>query len=442
LARNSLEGKDKSQLSDKERIRDFQRKIYLKAKQEKSFRFYILYDKIKTKRFLIESFIRVRKKKGTAGIDGITFEWIAEYGVEKYLDEIQKELEMNTYRPSAVLRTYIPKANGKMRPLGIPTIKDRIVQMSCKMVIEPIFEADFENCSYGFRPKRSAKDAIRKIKENLKSKKTEIMDADLKSYFDTIPHDKLMILVGQRISDKYLLKLIKMWLKAPVVENNKYSGGKKSKKGIPQGGVISPLLANIYLNLLDKIVNKENGIFKQYGIEIVRYADDFILMGSNLCKAVTGKVKYVLDRMDLKINDEKTKVINAYKEAFDFLGFTVRYDRGKKYNGMYWNIMPSRKSCKKIRENMKQLFRVSRHWNPYYLVQELNWRTRGWINYFTIPGVSYTTNARYDMRWYLYRKIWNHYRRKSQKKCKLYHKAFDYLIERYRLINPIKYSLV
>jgi len=238
-----------------EKIRDFQRKIYRKAKQEKEFRFYILYDKIISKRFLLGAYYRVKKNDGKPGVDGVSFEDIENEGLDSFIDELHKELKDKSYKPSPVMRVYIPKANGKQRPLGIPTIKDRVVQMSCKLVIEPIFEADFEDNSYGFRPERKAADAIKAIKENLEDGKTEVYDADLSSYFDTIPHDKLMYLVGRRISDKHTLNLIKKWLKAPIKEDGKILGGKKNKQGTPQGGVISPLLANIYLNLMDKLIN-------------------------------------------------------------------------------------------------------------------------------------------------------------------------------------------
>ena len=349
----NLQKKPKSQMSDLERIRDFQRKLYLKAKQDKSFRFYVLYDKIRLMRFLKEAYKRVKSNKGRSGIDGISFKDIEGYGEEKYIREIQKELEEKTYRPSPVLRVYIPKANGKKRPLGIPTIKDRIVQMSCKLVIEPLFEADFEDSSYGFRPKRSGKDAIIKIKEYLKTGRKEILDGDLKSCFDNIPHDKLLILIGKRISDKNVLHLIKMWLKASIVEDNEIKGGKKNKKGIPQGGVISPLLANIYLHLIDKIVNKENGLFKMLGINIVRYADDFILIGRKIRREVVDYLNEILVKMEVGINEEKTKLINAEKESFDFLGFTIRHDND--LNGRrkkYWNIMPSKKAEKGVRNNI------------------------------------------------------------------------------------------
>ncbi len=232
---NDLQMESKEPKSTEEKVRDFQRKLYLKAKQEKNFRFYVLYDKIRDIRFLGEAYRRVKASQGSPGFDGVTFHQIENSGLDEFLKNIQEELEKKTYRPSPVLRVYIEKANGKLRPLGIPTIKDRVVQMSCKMVIEPIFEADFEESSYGFRPKRSAQDAIKAIKENLKAGRTEVLDADLSAYFDTIPHDKLLILIGKRISDKNVIHLIKMWLKAPVIEEGKISGGKGNDRGTPQG---------------------------------------------------------------------------------------------------------------------------------------------------------------------------------------------------------------
>lgn len=428
--------------SDAERIRDFQRKLYLKAKQEKEFKFYVLYDKIRGYRFLMEAYKRVKSNKGACGIDGMTFDKIEEYGIEKYINEIQDELAKFTYKPSPVKRVYIPKGNGKTRPLGIPTIRDRIVQMSCKMVIEPIFEADFEDSSYGFRPKRSASNAIGNIKENLKSGKTEIVDADLSQYFDTIPHDKLLILIGKRISDKNVLHLIKMWLKSPIWENGKISGGKKNKKGTPQGGVISPLLANIYLHLLDKIVNKSNGIFEKLGIKIVRYADDFVLMGNKITQEVINNLKHILNRMELVINKEKSKIINARLSSFDFLGFTFRFDKdifGKKTK--YWNIFPSKKAFKKLRNSISCLLKSSGHLSPKLISTELNLILRGWLNYFTIPNVSYTAISRKKLRYYLWYKLKQYYKRKSQRKSKLYNlNAFDVLIEKYGMINPLKYS--
>jgi len=434
----------KPSLNDGEKIRDFQRKLYRKAKQEKGFRFYVLYDKVRSMRFLREAYRRVKENRGNPGVDGVTYEQIEEAGLEEYLQEIRKELEERSYKPSPVLRIYIPKSNGKRRPLGIPTIKDRIVQMSCKMVIEPIFEADFEDSSYGFRPKRSAHQAIRVIKGHLQEGRTEVFDADIKSYFDSIPHSKLMIVIGKRISDRNVLHLIKMWLKSPILEDGKMKGGKKNKFGTPQGGVISPLLANIYLHLLDKIVTKMVGIFNRLGVKIVRYADDFVLMGNEIPDYLISKLEQILHRMELKLNKEKSKLIDARYKSFDYLGFTIRYDKdlyGR--DKRYWNIIPSKKSNKKLRENIKTTLKALGNKSPEKIAYELNNKIRGWINYFTIPKVSYSQKAKRDLRYYLFKRIHRYYSRKSQRKSKLFNqKAFDVLVHKYRLIDPSKYSCV
>lgn len=438
----ALQKRPKSRKSDEEKIRDFQRKLYLKAKQEKEFRFYVLYDKVRMMRFLREAYKRVKANRGSPGIDGITFKWIEDNGLEEYLHKIHEELAEKRYKSSPVLRVYIPKANGKTRPLGIPTIRDRIVQMSCKMVIEPIFEADFEDSSYGFRPNRSAQQAIGKIKEHLKAGRTEVFDADLSSYFDTIPHSKLMILMGKRISDKNVLHLIKMWLKAPISEDGKMKGGKKNKYGTPQGGVISPLLANIYLHLLDKIVNKMTGIFNETGVKIVRYADDFVLLGRKIPAMVLEKLICLLEKMELRLNEEKSKLIDAKDNSFDFLGFTIRYEKSRYERGRrYWNIIPSKKSNKRIREKIGTYLKTHGHLPPEILVADLNKIIRGWINYYTIPKVSYPRKSKGDLRYYLFQRVYRYYKRKSQRKSKLYgRKAFDVLVKKYGLIDPTKYA--
>lgn len=441
---NNLIMNQHQKLNDAERIREFQRKLYLKAKQEKEFKFYALYDKVTSSRFLHESYRRVKKNGGSSGVDNVSFKQIEEQGLDEYLKNIHEELKNFTYKPSAVKRVYIPKANGKQRPLGIPTIKDRIVQMSCKMVIEPIFEADFKNCSYGFRPKRSASMAIEAIRKHIKEGKIEILDADLTAYFDTIPHNKLMILVEQRISDRHILKLIRMWLKAPISENNRISGGKKNKYGTPQGGVISPLLANIYLHLLDTIVNKPGRIFEKCGISMVRYADDFVLMGEKITKDCIKELQHILKRMELQLNTEKSKLLNAVDTSFDFLGFTFRHDRdlyviGKKY----CNIIPSCKSMKKIKEKLGSCLKKHIHYPPELLIRDINAIERGWINYFSIKGISYPKVALKEIRFYLSQRLRRYFKRKSQRRCKLYnHGDFEWLVKQYGLIDPTKYKLV
>ena len=259
--------KKRKDMTSQERVRLLQLKLYLKAKQESDYKFYILYDKLFHVHILEEGYKRSKSKNGSPGIDKQSFADVEKYGRAKFLAEIGEELRTRTYKPQAVKRVWIDKENGGQRPLGIPTIKDRVVQQACKIVIEPIFEADFDDSSHGFRPKHSAKDAIIEIKNNLKTGKQVVYDADLSKYFDTIPHDKLEIVLKERISDPRVLHLIKLWLKVPIVEEDgKYTGGKSNTKGTPQGGVISPLLANIYMNLLDRIVNNPNGYFSKRGI--------------------------------------------------------------------------------------------------------------------------------------------------------------------------------
>ena len=435
-----LQERRKSQISDKERVRDFQRKLYLKAKREPGFRFYVLYDKVRLLHFLREAYRRVKANGGSAGIDGVSFTEIEDYGVAKYLSEISESLANHSYKPSAVKRVYIPKANGQKRPLGIPTIKDRIVQMSCKLVIEPIFEADFEDSSYGFRPKRSSKDAVTAIKSHLKQGKAEVFDADLSQYFDTIPHDKLLIVIGKRISDRNVIHLIKLWLKAPVSEDGKMSGGKRNKLGTPQGGVISPLLANLYLHLLDKLVNSKE-MFRRLGIKIVRYADDFILIGRQIPQEILDYVERILTRMGLKLNLEKSRKVNAYEESFDYLGFTFRYDRGQlDWKKKYWHIEPGMKSQNKVREHLRDYFSANRYKAMPEFVPGLNSILRGWMNYYHIPQVSYCRKTFNRLQWHLNKSLYFHYRKKSQRVSKLYRRyGFDGIVNRFGMIDPSKY---
>ena len=432
-------------MSDKERVRDFQRKLYQKAKQEETFRFYVLYDKVRLPHFLRESYKRCKANRGVAGVDGMTFEDVEVYGVDKFLAEIGEELENRTYKPQPVLRVYIAKANDKTRPLGIPVIKDRILQMAVKLVIEPIFEADFEDSSYGFRPCRSAGDAVREIKQKLQEGKGEVFDADLSAYFDTIPHKELLQLIGKRISDKNVLHLIKMWLKAPVMENGRLTGRRKNKLGTPQGGVISPLLANIYLHELDKAVNREEGVFYQCGIKIIRYADDWVLMAKRMSQRALDYLNKLLKKMKLKLNEDKSRMVNAFDESFDFLGHTFRLDDdilGRKFR-KYWNVEPSRKSQLKVRDKIREYLRHNGHKPPQDVANDLNTITRGWINYFTIKGVTYPGRAKRDLRYYLRGKLTRYYKRKSQRKCKLYNQgAFKVLVSRYGLIDPSKHALI
>lgn len=423
-----------------DKIRDFQRKIYRKAKQEPEFRFYTLYDKIHQTDFLHVAYNLVKVSKGCSGLDGVSFRDIEKDGLEAFISQLQTELRERIYRPSMVKRVLIPKANGKMRPLGIPTIRDRVVQMSCKLVIEPIFEADFEESSFGFRPKRSSQDAIKQIKSHLRSGHTQVYDADLSQYFDTIPHNKLLQLVGKRISDQKVLHLLKLWLKTPVSEDGKITGGKKNKVGTPQGGVISPLLANIYLNLLDKLVRSHKAFG---GIEIVRYADDFVLMGKQVGASVLRNLRFLLDRMELCINEEKSKLLNSLHERFDFLGFSFRYDRSLyDKGGYYWNLLPSQQSMNNVRTKIKTLLVTNSHQRAEIVINQLNPLLRGWLNYFSIEGVSYTKLSCRQLKIYLRGSLYRHQKRKSQKyRYEYCQSTLRRWIKEHNLIDPEKYPI-
>jgi len=425
-------------LSDEERVCKFQRSIYQKAKQEKEFKFYRLYDKIHLPYFLRNAWNKVKENRGAAGIDNLEIADIEKQGVEEFLQAIETELKNKTYRPQGVRRVWIEKENGKLRPLGIPTIKDRVVQQSCKMVIEPIFEADFSENSFGFRTDKSAQGAIKAIKEHLKAGKTDVYDADLSSYFDTIPHDKLMKVLEERISDHDVLRLIKSWLQAPIHENKKISGGKSTKTGTPQGGVISPLLANIYLNLFDRNVEKQGSIFEKAGIKIVRYADDFVLMGKAITDESKEKTKQLIGKLGLTINEEKTRHIKATeKGGFDFLGFNIRYDKSQYNKGQsYWNIHPSKKKEKKFRSKIKEYLTTKLTRPIQEVVKGLNERIRGHYNYYTIPKVSYLRNETSRFRNYLEMKLYRYARRKSQRACKGYgYNVYEHLRDHFGLID-------
>jgi RNA-directed DNA polymerase len=432
----------RNEIPDAERVSILQEKLYQKAKQERKYKFYVLYDKMFIPYMLREAWKSVKSNDGTPGVDGQSIADVETYGLDKYLLELGEDLRKQSYRPQAVKRVMITKENGGQRPIGIPVVRDRIAQSVCKMILEPIFEADFEDVSYGFRPGRSTKDAMKAVKENLKEGMTEVYDADLSKYFDTIPHDKLQIVLKERIADPRILKLITQWLKVPVYEAGEYKSGKGNNKGTPQGGVISPLLANIYLHLIDRIVNDPKKMFWSKGIRIVRYADDFVLMGKTLPKQVIDKLQSLLGRMGLTLNETKTRQIDARQESFNFLGFTVRYDRdlqGRKTK--YWNIIPSKKSEQKVRVKIKDYLDTHGHYKALEIANGINAITRGWMNSFEIQGVSYTAMSKRRLRYYLYTSLYQYFNRKSQRKSRLYgQRAFEVLVTKHGLIDPTKYA--
>ena len=378
-------------LETPEKIRELQRKLYQKAKQEKEFRFYLLYDKVYRLDILSHAYRLVRANKGAPGIDGVAFEAIEkeEGGAEKYLESISEELKGKTYKPMPVRRVYIPKSDGSKRPLGIPTVKDRIVQMAAKLVIEPIFEADFQENSYGFRPKRSAHQAIEDITLHLNKGYTQVIDADISKYFDTIPHDKLLKLVTKRIVDKHILKLIKMWLNAPVVEERE--DGKKeyrgNDKGTPQGGVISPLLANIYLNVIDTMW-KAKEIEEKMRARLVRYADDFVVLCKGKTERILEGIKRTTNHLGLSLNEKKTRVVEA-GEGFNFLGFNIKVVRNPKTGKSFPLTRPSKKSMKHIRAEIKAMTNRTQLILPEEsIIRKVNETVRGWVGYFYFKNCS------------------------------------------------------
>ena len=361
-----------------EKSRQLQRGLYLAAKRCKKRRFHALYDRMFRPDVLWRAWTEVRANGGSAGVDGITIDE-TEKEVQEFLAVIAAELKSGKYRPKPVLRVHIPKPDGTTRPLGIPTVKDRVVQQAAKIVLEPIFEADFRDTSYGFRPKRGAHQALAKVKGSL-VRGWSVVDADIKGYFDSIDHELLLTLLKRRISDRRALKLIRGWLCAGVVENGVLE---PTEVGSPQGGVISPLLANIFLHVLDVWWERD---FSHLG-HIVRYADDFVIVCEKeyLAKQALSAVTQILCRLKLTLHPVKTRIVNMGSEGFDFLGFHFRKKRAKKSGKLAPFMWPSAKAMKSARAEMRRLTsRRDLRNAPSEIVKSLNPVIRGWRNYFAV----------------------------------------------------------
>jgi RNA-directed DNA polymerase len=407
------------------RLAALRQKLAQKAKQEPPFRFYSLYGGVMDKDTLFAAWCKVCSNGGAPGVDGISMEAILqkENGEQNLLREIGEELRARTYRPKPVKRVYIPKANGKMRPLGIPTVKDRVVQMAVLLILEPIFEADFKECSYGFRPGRNAHQALEEIRQQLLSGKTSVYDADLKGYFDSIPHDKLMACLKMRVVDGSVLNLIRLWLECPVVEPPEKPGGKptvrRNDKGTPQGGVISPLLANIYLHWFDKAFHRADGPAHWAKARLVRYADDFVVLARHQSQRLRQHIEDKLEKwLGLELNRDKTRVVNVREESLDFLGYTFCYVNSRLYPGTkVLSQRPSAKAVQRQKDGLRWLTSPAMRTVPVTeLIGRINRQLRGWGNYF---GRGYWKDAFHEINEHVQVRLAIHLRNKSQRRYRV-----------------------
>lgn len=394
-------------LGTPEKIRSLQRKLYVKAKAEPAFRFYVLYDKICRADILLHAYRLARANAGAPGVDGVTFAQIDAQGLEAWLAGLREELVAKTYRPDPVRRVMIPKASGNgERPLGIATIRDRVVQTAAKIVLEPIFEADFEDTAYGYRPHRGALAAVKEVHRHLVRGNTDVVDADLSRYFDSIPHSDLLKSVARRVVDRNVLRLIKMWLRSPVEERDadgtrRMSGGKGNKLGTPQGAVVSPLLANIYMNRFLKHF-RQSGAADAFRAHVVAYADDLVILSRGRAAEALTWMRDAMAKLGFTLNEAKTSLKDARKERFDFLGYSFGPHWFKKNGKWYLGASPSKKSMQRFKTKVGDRL-VPANVAPWEDVRdELNSMLLGWSHYFSYGA---TAGAYKHVDWHVYQRV-------------------------------------
>ena len=376
------------------KVQKLQEALHAKAKGAPGYRFYALYDKVYRRDILEFAYVRCRLNDGAAGVDRQSFEDIEAYGRDRWLDEVTEELRNQTYRPQPVRRVYIPKPDGKQRPLGIPTIKDRVVQMATVLVLEPIFEADLEPEQYAYRPGRSALDAVNHVHSLLNTGHTEVIDADLSGYFDSIPHAELMKSVSRRVSDRHLLALIAMWLESPVEEidargrHHRTTRAKDEKRGTPQGSPISPLLSNLYIRRF-VLGWKTRGHERRLGARIVNYADDFVICCRGTADEAMTAMRAMMTKLRLTVNETKTKLRRVPDETFDFLGYTFGRCHSPKTGRAYLGTKPSAKKVLRLCRSISEMTGRETTWQPTEMVVALlNRKLEGWANYFRLGSAS------------------------------------------------------